>query len=70
MPETPIQRFQSIWESIWEQIHIDIDENQTPNPQQGVWGGHKHYASVGQTGFFSLGEATSLGEGKLWIQTC
>ena len=24
----------------------------------------------GQTGFFSLGEATSLGEGKLWIQTC
>ena len=25
---------------------------------------------VGQTGFFSLGEATSLGEGKLWIQTC
>ena len=26
--------------------------------------------TVGQTGFFSLGEATSLGEGKLWIQTC
>ena len=25
---------------------------------------------VGQTGFFSLGKATSLGEGKLWIQTC
>ena len=25
---------------------------------------------VGQTGLFSLGEATSLGEGKLWIQTC
>ena len=25
---------------------------------------------VGQTGFFSLGEATSLGEGKLSIQTC
>ena len=25
---------------------------------------------VGQTRFFSLGEATSLGEGKLWIQTC
>ena len=25
---------------------------------------------VGQTDFFSLGEATSLGEGKLWIQTC
>ena len=25
---------------------------------------------VGQTGFFGLGEATSLGEGKLWIQTC
>ena len=25
---------------------------------------------VGQTEFFSLGEATSLGEGKLWIQTC
>ena len=24
---------------------------------------------VGQTGFISLGEATSLGEGKLWIQT-
>ena len=23
---------------------------------------------VGQTGFFSLGKATSLGEGKLWIQ--
>ena len=23
-----------------------------------------------QTRFFSLGEATSLGEGKLWIQTC
>ena len=23
---------------------------------------------VGQTRFFSLGEATSLGEGKLWIQ--
>ena len=25
---------------------------------------------VGQTEFFSFGEATSLGEGKLWIQTC
>ena len=25
---------------------------------------------VGQTRFFSLGEATSLGEGKLGIQTC
>ena len=25
---------------------------------------------VGQTRFFSLGEATNLGEGKLWIQTC
>ena len=25
---------------------------------------------VGRTRFFSLGEATSLGEGKLWIQTC
>ena len=25
---------------------------------------------VGQTRFFSLGEATSLGEEKLWIQTC
>ena len=25
---------------------------------------------VGQTEFFSLGEATSLGEVKLWIQTC
>ena len=25
---------------------------------------------VRQTRFFSLGEATSLGEGKLWIQTC
>ena len=25
---------------------------------------------VGQIRFFSLGEATSLGEGKLWIQTC
>ena len=25
---------------------------------------------VGQTRFFSLGKATSLGEGKLWIQTC
>ena len=25
---------------------------------------------VGQTRFFSLGEAASLGEGKLWIQTC
>ena len=25
---------------------------------------------VGKTMFFSLGEATSLGEGKLWIQTC
>ena len=23
---------------------------------------------IGQTRFFSLGEATSLGEGKLWIQ--
>ena len=23
---------------------------------------------VGQTEFFSLGEGTSLGEGKLWIQ--
>ena len=26
--------------------------------------------SVTKTRFFSLGEATSLGEGKLWIQTC
>ena len=25
---------------------------------------------VGQTMFFSLSEATSQGEGKLWIQTC
>ena len=25
---------------------------------------------VGETRFFSFGEATSLGEGKLWIQTC
>ena len=25
---------------------------------------------VEQTMFFSLGEATSLGEGKPWIQTC
>ena len=25
---------------------------------------------VGQTRLFSLGEATSLGEEKLWIQTC
>ena len=25
---------------------------------------------IGKTRFFSLGEATSLGEGKLWIQTC
>ena len=25
---------------------------------------------LGQTRFFSLGGATSLGEGKLWIQTC
>ena len=25
---------------------------------------------VGQTRFFSLGDATSLGEEKLWIQTC
>ena len=25
---------------------------------------------VGQTMFCRLGEATSLGEGKLWIQTC
>ena len=25
---------------------------------------------VGQTRFFSLGEPTSLAEGKLWIQTC
>ena len=25
---------------------------------------------VGQTRFLSFGEATSLGEGKLWIQTC
>ena len=25
---------------------------------------------VGQTRFFSFGEATSLGEGKLWIQIC
>ena len=25
---------------------------------------------VGQTRFFSLGGATSLGEGKFWIQTC
>ena len=25
---------------------------------------------AGNTRFFSLGEMTSLGEGKLWIQTC
>ena len=25
---------------------------------------------VEQTGFFNLGLATNLGEGKLWIQTC
>ena len=25
---------------------------------------------VGQTWFFSLGQATSLEEGKLWIQSC
>ena len=28
------------------------------------------YYQLSVTGFFSLGEATSLGEGKLWIQTC
>ena len=27
-------------------------------------------ADLVQTRFFSLGEASSLGEGKLWIQTC
>ena len=25
---------------------------------------------IGQIGLFSFGMATSLGEGKLWIQTC
>ena len=25
---------------------------------------------LGTANFFSFGEATSLGEGKLWIQTC
>ena len=25
---------------------------------------------VGQSSFFSLGDTTSLGEAKLWIQTC
>ena len=25
---------------------------------------------VGQTEFFSLGEAISLGKGNIWIQTC
>ena len=25
---------------------------------------------IGQTGLFNVGIATSLGEGKLWIQTC
>ena len=25
---------------------------------------------AGQTGFFSIDEAISLGEGKLWIETC
>ena len=29
-----------------------------------------HLIAPGRTRFFSLGEATSLGEGKLWIQTC
>ena len=29
-----------------------------------------HGVIVGQTDFFGLGEAISLGEGKLWIQTC
>ena len=28
------------------------------------------WVNVGQTEFFSLGEATSLGEGTLRIQTC
>ena len=28
------------------------------------------WVNIGQTRFFSLGEVTSLGEGKLWIQTC
>ena len=28
------------------------------------------HTTVGQTRFFSLGEATSLGEGKLWNETC
>ncbi len=27
-------------------------------------------AIVGHTGFLSLGEATSLGEGNPWIETC
>ena len=31
---------------------------------------HQLWKIVGETEFFSLGEATSLGEGKLWIKTC
>ena len=27
-------------------------------------------SKIGQTGIFSLGMTTSLGKGKLWIQTC
>ena len=47
--EASIWRLHCVWVSIWGQIHIHIDEDQTLNPNHGVWGGHLqwwYYASI------------------------
>ena len=48
---------QSVSSRIWTRVAVSIsyDDNDY---------------TTGYYMFFSLGEATSLGEGKLWIQTC
>ena len=40
--EAPVWRFQNVWVSIWRQIHIHIEENQTPSCPVG-WGCRIHW---------------------------
>ena len=42
-----------------------LRKGMNPTILPSIWG-----KIVGQTGLFSFGMPTSLGEGKFWIQTC
>ena len=55
---------QSVSSRIWTRVVVSISYDDNHYPTGTLW------VIVGQTRFFSFGEATSLGEWKLWIQTC